>query len=126
MLSNEGKTGSYLQYAAVRCKRVIEKSKTQPDLKFKKIKINEHEKAVIFNIFTIQNELKRSFENISPTPLLESLHRLSKAFSNFYHSSPIINEDPETERFTVNLTYCTLKTLKEALKIFGISIPSRM
>ena len=55
VLSNEGKTGSYLQYAAVRCKRVIEKSKTQPDLKFKKIKINEHEKSVIFNIFTIQN-----------------------------------------------------------------------
>ena len=126
VLSNEGKTGSYLQYAAVRCKRVIEKSGIQPDLKFEKIKMNENEKAVIFNIFTIQNELKRSFENISPTPLLESLHRLSKAFSNFYHSSPIINEDPKTEMFRVNLTYCTLKTLEEALKIFGISIPSRM
>ena len=126
VLSNEGKTGSYLQYAAVRCKRVIEKSGIQPDLKFEKTKMNKDEKALIFNIFTIQNELKRSFETISPTPLLESLHRLSKAFSNFYHSSPIINEDPKLEKFRINLAYCTLKTLEETLKIFGISVPSRM
>ena len=99
----------------------------------KKIKNEFNNEKIILNncdeIISMQGRpiaLKRSFENISPTPLLESLHRLSKAFSNFYHSSPIINEDPKTEMFRVNLTYCTLKTLEEALKIFGISIPSRM
>ena len=126
VLSNEGKTGSYLQYAAVRCKRVLEKSNKKPNLEYKMMEMNKQEKALLFQLFTIQNELKRSFEKISPTPLLESLHRLSKCFSNFYHSSPIINKDKQLEDFRLNLTYFTLKTLEESLEIFGISIPEKM
>ena len=126
VLSNEGKTGSYLQYAAVRCKRVLEKSNKKPNLQYSRTNMNKEEKALLFQLFTIQNELKRSFENISPTPLLEALHRLAKSFSNFYHSSPIINENKKTENFRLNLTYCTLETLEESLKVFGISIPEKM
>ena len=126
VLSNEGKTGSYLQYAAVRCKRVLEKSDKKPNLQYSPTDMNKEEKALLFQLFTIQNELKRSFESISPTPLLEALHRLAKSFSNFYHSSPIINENKKTENFRLNLTYCTLETLEKSLKVFGISVPEKM
>jgi len=115
MLSMEGDTGPYVQYAAVRAKRIVEKfgrGKPGLDAEFEPLA----RKLVRFRIAVMETAKLRR-----PDILASYLLRLSKRFNEIYVKERI-GGIPEREWITER----TCLVLEKGLELLGIETPGRM
>ena len=137
-LAFDGDSGPYLQYAAVRAAKILEKvgatpnDVTTPDSLgdcFKKVGSEESEDvwALIFaatELATIVDTVVRTEE---PAHIARFALVLAQRFNNFYHRYHIVKETDETKRalrlLAVQMFY---REHTKALELMGIPVPERM
>jgi arginyl-tRNA synthetase len=122
----EGDSGPYIQYSAVRCKSLIRKSKGEG---FKaKVELKDpSELRLINSILDYESVLSLSFDNFKPNYLATYLLDLSKAFSNFYNTCPILSlEDEDLKQTRLHLVESYLKVLTLGLSVLNIQVPDEM
>jgi arginyl-tRNA synthetase len=128
-LEFEGETGPYIQYAAVRAKRILEKAKKKPALasiKFKHLN-NKDEQRLIKQIGKLPSVIAESAETYQPHIIANYAYALADKFSSFYTTNPVLNaEDTEVRDARLGLVNATFKTLKKCLYLLGIEVPDRM
>jgi|ETN01SMinimDraft_4_1059930.scaffolds.fasta_scaffold02283_6 arginyl-tRNA synthetase len=128
-LEFEGETGPYIQYAAVRAKRILEKAKKKPALasiKFKHLN-NKDEQRLIKQIGKLPSVIAESAETYQPHIIANYAYALADKFSSFYTTNPVLDaEDTEVRDARLGLVNATFKTLKKCLYLLGIEVPDRM
>ena len=126
--SFEGKTGPYLQYAAVRIKSILRKAEeagfaartvTPPEV--------GEERDLLIELTNFPEVIERAIELRSPNHVAEYAHVLAGKFNRFYDACHILSEENQARRASLlALVRWTLATLETLLDMLGIEVPDRM
>ncbi|MFD2925024.1 arginine--tRNA ligase [Halobacillus naozhouensis] len=123
MLTFEGDTAPYLQYANARAQSLLEKAKyVQEDAE-----VSLHDP----NAWTVVKQLRlfpemvmRAYTDYDPSKIARYLLDLAKAFNKYYAGTKILQEEQLHARLT--LVYGFSVVLKEGLRLLGIHTPEKM
>jgi arginyl-tRNA synthetase len=126
MLSFEGNTGPYLQYAYTRCKSILKNVKTQ--VRNKKTKnLDFYEKKLVKKILEFNEIVEKSCKELKPHYICNYLYSLSTLFSEFYHNCRVLDEkDLEKRNFRISLVASVKTILENSFKLLGIETPELM
>lgn len=127
MLSFEGATAPYLQYAYARIKSIF--SKAEITQFSEKIQIIEpQEKALALKLLQLEDVIDAVISECTPNLLCNYLYELASLYMSFYEACPILKEDISVEVKESRLALCQLiaETLKQGLDILGIEVMERM
>ena len=127
-LEFEGETGPYIQYAAVRAKRILEKVKEMPKISNASIdKIEEETHELIKHISKFPEVLLNSAENYEPHRIASYSYKLAEYFNAFYNNYRVLDEkDKKVRDLRILIVSAAFNTLRICLNLLGIEIPERM
>lgn len=128
MLSLEGNTSPYLQYAHARICSIFSKSDVSRDsLSSSIIIVDKEEELLAKRLISFPNVIEESISTYSPHKLCNYLHSLASSFASFYENCPVLkNDDKKIIGSRLVLCDLTSRTLKLGLELLGIEAPERM
>ncbi|MCO6517799.1 arginine--tRNA ligase [Snodgrassella sp.] len=119
MLSFEGNTAPYLQYAYTRVQSVFRKAETWD--KNSEISLNEPlEQQLAVELLKFEDILNSVADTAYPHYLAAYLYQIATLFSRFYEACPILKTDEATRNSRLQLASLTGKTLQQGLALLGI------
>lgn len=129
MLSFEGDTAPYLQYAYTRIRSIFRKAEINFDEFSAPVAIAQaQEKALAVKLLQFSEVVQAVSANSTPHLLCAYLYELSSSFMSFYEACPILKdgvaEQDKTSRLMLSLL--AAKTLKQGLDLLGIETMERM
>ncbi|MHC4100712.1 MAG: arginine--tRNA ligase [Planctomycetota bacterium] len=131
MITFEGNTGPYLQYAHARVCSIFAKAgldPDDPDLGGAEIEIAEPAEKRLAQLLlrypTVVADVARTLE---PHRLCTYLHELANAYSAFYETCPVLKaEGQAVRRSRLHLCRLVRRVLADGLDLLGINAPRRM
>jgi arginyl-tRNA synthetase len=126
--SFEGKTGPYLQYAAVRIKSILRKTADQ-GLAGGEIlaPIVDVERGLILELLRLPEVVQRAIDLRGPNHVAEYAYNLSGTWNRFYERCHILSEADEGRQASwLALAEWTEASLETLLHLLGIEVPDRM
>ena len=125
MVSFEGETGPYIQYAYARIQSILRKANFQPDAEAT-YSLNDPESWEIIKLLQdFGRVVKRAADNYEPSLIAKYAISLAQAFNKYYAHMRILDESPERDS-RLALSYSTAVVLKEALRLLGVEAPEKM
>ena len=125
MVSFEGETGPYVQYAYARIQSILRKANFTPSADAT-YSLNDPESWEIIKLLQdFSRIVKRAAENYDPSLIAKYAISLAQAFNKYYAHTRILDESPERES-RLALSYSTAVVLKEALRLLGVQAPEKM
>jgi arginyl-tRNA synthetase len=123
----EGKTGPYLQYAAVRIKSILRKAQAEGHARAAPIIASEEERRLALQLLN-RNEIMAGAEiKRAPNLICDFVFTLAQNFSRFYTEHHILSETDEALRSArLGLCALTLAEIERLLNLLGIEVPERM
>jgi arginyl-tRNA synthetase len=123
----EGRTGPYLQYAAVRIQSILRKARGEGHAEGAPAIHSPEERALVLQLLTLTDAMAAAEEKRAPNILCDYAFELSQRFSRFYSAHHIMSEKDEGLR-AARLGLCarTLDILTRVLGLLGIEVPERM
>lgn len=129
MLSFEGNTAPYLQYAHARICSIFRKAAISKD-SFENTEMqitNINEASLSRVLIGFSESIDDAINNYAPHRLAVYLHKLAQEFASFYENCPVLVYDSESI-MNNRLALCSLtaRTLSTGLNLLGIDSPERM
>ena len=125
MVSFEGETGPYVQYAYARIQSILRKADFKPSLDAN-YNLNDAESWEIIKLIQdFARVVKRASDNFEPSLIAKYAISLAQAFNKYYAHTRILEETPERDS-RLALSYTTAVVLKEALRMLGVEAPEKM
>jgi len=129
MLSFEGATAPYLQYAYSRIQSIF--SKAALDLSQTPAIINilePQEKSLALKLLQLEDVIDAVISECMPNLLCNYLYELASLYMSFYEACPILKEGIDIDVKNSRLALCQIisNTLKQGLDILGIETMERM
>ena len=125
MVSFEGETGPYVQYAYARIQSILSKADFKPSLDAN-YNLNDAESWEIIKLLQdFARVVKRASDNFEPSLIAKYAISLAQAFNKYYAHTRILDENPERDS-RLALSYTTAVVLKEALRMLGVEAPEKM
>lgn len=125
MVSFEGETGPYVQYAYARIQSILRKADFKPSLDAN-YNLNDAESWEIIKLLQdFARVVKRAADNFEPSLIAKYAISLAQAFNKYYAHTRILDENPERDS-RLALSYTTAVMLKEALRMLGVEAPEKM
>ena len=125
MVSFEGETGPYVQYAYARIQSILRKANFTPSTDAT-YSLNDPESWEIIKLLQdFSRVVKRAAENYDPSLIAKYAINLAQAFNKYYAHTRILDESPERDS-RLALSYSTAVVLKEALRLLGVDAPEKM
>ena len=128
MLSFEGETGPYLQYAHARIRSILARSGGEAsagNMARYTLPSNE-EGRLARELLAFSDAVDAAASELAPHRICKQLHRISQAFGSFYEHCPVLIEDPSLRVERISLCNLTGDILQAGLELLGIDAPSRM
>ena len=129
MLSFEGNTAPYLQYAYTRICSIFRKA----DIAMEKFSANvtilePQEKQLALKILQFNEVVEQVAIDCYPHSLCNYLYELSSLFMSFYEHCPILKSDVTVETAQSRLQLCTYSAaiLQQGLDLLGIEVMEKM
>jgi arginyl-tRNA synthetase len=121
----EGKTGPYLQYAAVRIRSILRRAgnaaPAAPRIQ------SPQERELVLLLLGLGAAMQAAEEKRAPNILCDYAFGLAQSFSRFYAEHHILSEsDAGLRAARLGLCSLTLAVLTKALDLLGIEVPERM
>ena len=139
MLSFEGDTGPYLQYAHARIRSIFRRAASapaeaagtgngSPGTRAGAIALQEpEERALGLSLLGYGAALRAAVAESSPSKLCAYLYGLATAFTTFYERCPVLRApDSATRESRLALAETTARVLEQGLGLLGIEAPERM
>ena len=129
MLSFDGNTAPYLQYAYARICSIFRKwggdRESLRDAVF--VLSNSQELTLSRRLAEFPSIFDNSFDTFSPHKLCTHLHSIASAFASFYENCNVLKEeDDDIAKSRLALCELTARELQLGLGIMGIDVPERM
>ena len=129
MLSFDGNTAPYLQYAYARICSIFRRAQVERDsVRSVTPSLDEpQEKALALMLLQFDSTVHDTLDKFSPHRLCTYLFEVAQAFTAFYEACPVLKEGYEATRES-RLALCdiTARTLNQGLALLGIEAPERM
>ncbi|WP_303973186.1 arginine--tRNA ligase [Streptococcus merionis] len=125
MVSFEGETGPYVQYAHARIQSILRKADFTPDAN-QTYSLNDPESWDILTLLqAFGATVERAADKFEPSIIAKYAVNLAQAFNKFYAHTRILDDSPERDS-RLALAYATGLVLKESLRLLGVSAPNEM
>jgi arginyl-tRNA synthetase len=129
MLSFEGNTAPYLQYAYTRIKSIFRKANLNAESVTGEITATDPaEKALALKLLQFGEAVDQVALDAYPHQLCSYLYELSSLYMKFYEACPILRSDisVEVRNSRLQLSDVTATTLSSGLDLLGIEVMERM
>jgi arginyl-tRNA synthetase len=126
MLSFEGNTSLYMQYAYARIQSIFRKHGKEVTGELVIGDALEHRLATM--LLRFEDVLQRAAQDASPHQITTYLYDVVTLFMRFYEQNPILKEgvDEVTKMSRLQLANLTAKTIKQGLDILGIQVVDKL
>ena len=121
MLSFEGNTAPYLQYAYTRVQSVFRKA-GEWDATAPTVLTEPLEKQLAAELLKFEDVLQSVADTAYPHYLAAYLYQIATLFSSFYEACPILKSEGATRNSRLQLAKLTGDTLKQGLELLGIDV----
>jgi arginyl-tRNA synthetase len=130
MVTFTGNTGVYLQYAHARVRSILRRAEAEgigPAATDITITLEPAERALALALDEYEQTLCDVAETLEPHRLCGYIIELSRAYTDFYESCPVLRAADATIRAN-RLALCELtgRTLSSGLQVLGIEAPDRL
>lgn len=123
----EGKTGPYLQYAAVRIQSMLRKADGQGAERAAPVIRSPEERKLVLQLLSLSDALAAAEDKRAPNMLCEYAFELAQNFSRFYSEHHVLSEaDSGLRASRLGLCALVLAVLTRVLDLLGIEVPERM
>jgi len=123
----EGKTGPYMQYAAVRIQSILRRAEGEGHKAAAPVIRSPEERNLVLALLGLSNAMAGAEAKRAPNILCEYVFDVAQKFSRFYSEHHILSEtDAELRAARLGLCALTLRVLEKVLTLLGIEIPARM
>ncbi|WP_373767529.1 arginine--tRNA ligase [Glaesserella sp.] len=127
MLSFEGNTAPYMQYAYTRVRSIFSRAGIDPNsLTGNIVLIDEKERNLAIKLLQFEEAVTVVAKDGTPHVLCQYLYELAGIFSSFYEACPILNAEESIKQSRLKLAHLTAKTLKQGLDLLGIKTVEKM
>lgn len=128
MLSFEGNTAPYMQYAYTRVISIFKRADIDESTLTQPIVLTEsHEKLLALRLVQFDEVIMQVSREGTPHVMCAYLYDLAQTFSGFYENCPILStEDEKVRQSRLKLARLTARTLKQGLDTLGIETVDRM
>ena len=128
MLSFEGATAPYLQYAYTRVRSILRRADIADSFSAPLVINEEAEKQLAVKLLRFEEALQQVMKDAQPNLLCNYLYELASLYMSFYEACPILKEgvEPTQRDSRLMLSIFTSKLLKQGLDLLGIEVMERM
>ncbi|HGM9892932.1 TPA: arginine--tRNA ligase [Proteus mirabilis] len=128
MLSFEGNTAPYMQYAYTRVASIFKRADIDESALTQPISLTQpHEKQLALRLVQFDETITQVAREGTPHVMCAYLYDLAQSFSGFYENCPILSaEDDNVRQSRLKLARLTARTLKQGLETLGIETVDRM
>lgn len=129
MLSFDGNTAPYLQYAHARIRSIFRRAGVDPAVLVGTVPVldDPRERALALRLLRFDAAVAEMIETHSPHKLCTYIHDLATDFTSFYEHCPVLKADSDAVR-TSRLVLCdaTARVIARGLGLLGIDAPEQM
>jgi arginyl-tRNA synthetase len=123
----EGKTGPYLQYAAVRIQSILRKARDEGHVAGPAAIHSPEERALVLQLLSLGDAMLAAEQKRAPNILCDYAFTLAQNFSRFYSAHHILSEsDTGLRGHRLGLCVLVLEVMTRTLDLLGIAVPERM
>ncbi|HGN1974109.1 arginine--tRNA ligase [Proteus mirabilis] len=128
MLSFEGNTAPYMQYAYTRVASIFKRAEIDESALTQPISLTQpHEKQLALRLVQFDETITQVAREGTPHVMCAYLYDLAQSFSGFYENCPILSaENDNVRQSRLKLARLTARTLKQGLETLGIETVDRM
>ncbi|MEU4352458.1 arginine--tRNA ligase [Streptomyces sp. NPDC023838] len=128
MVSLNGDTSVYLQYAYARIKSILRKSEGAAPTAHPELELAPAERALGLHLDAFGELLTEATAEYAPHKVAAYLYQLASLFTTFYDQCPVIKPRPAQEVVENRLLLCdlTARTLHQGMALLGIRTPERL
>jgi arginyl-tRNA synthetase len=128
MLSFDGNTGPYLQYAHARICSIFRRAEVdRASVRGVDIEVGTpQERALALRLLAYPTAIDTTLETYSPHKLCTYVYDLATDFTAFYEHCPVLKADEPLRSSRLALADLTARTLQHALCLLGIDAPEQM
>ena len=128
MLSFEGATAPYLQYAYTRVRSILRRAEIADGFSAALVIAQEQEKQLAVKLLRFEEVLQQVMKDAQPNLLCNYLYELASLYMAFYEACPILKDgvEPAQRDSRLMLSIFTSKLLKQGLDLLGIEVMERM
>ncbi|MFG3491814.1 arginine--tRNA ligase [Streptomyces sp. NPDC047972] len=128
MVSLNGDTSVYLQYAYARVRSIFGKAGDRTPLAHPELELAPAERALGLHLDQFGEVIAEAAEEHAPHKLAAYLYQLASLFTTFYSECPVIKPAPAQDVAENRLFLCdlTARTLHQGMALMGIRTPERL
>lgn len=128
MLSFEGATAPYLQYAYTRIRSIVRRAELMEDFSAPIVINEDAEKALALAVLRFEEALDQVMREATPHVLCGYLYDLASRFMSFYEACPILKDGiaPEVRASRLMQSMVVARLMKQGLDLLGIEVMERM
>jgi arginyl-tRNA synthetase len=128
MLSFDGNTGPYLQYAHARICSIFRRAEVdRVAARSATILVDTpQERALALRLLAYPTAIDTTLDSYSPHKLCTYVFELATDFTSFYEHCPVLKADEPIRSSRLALADLTARTLQHALGLLGIDAPEQM
>ncbi|MFI7410884.1 arginine--tRNA ligase [Streptomyces sp. NPDC049627] len=127
MVSLNGDTSVYLQYAYARIKSILRKAEGTAPAAHPDLELAPAERALGLHLDAFGNTVFEAAAEYAPHKLAAYLYQLATHLTTFYDQCPVLKADtPEQTENRLFLVDLTARTLHQGMALLGIRTPERL
>ncbi|WP_327284745.1 MULTISPECIES: arginine--tRNA ligase [unclassified Streptomyces] len=128
MVSLNGDTSVYLQYAYARIKSILRRAGDREAVAHPELELAPAERALGLHLDQFGELIAEAAAEHAPHKLAAYLYQLSSLFTTFYDQCPVVKPEPELVVGENRLFLCdlTARTLSKGMSLLGIRTPERL
>jgi len=126
MLSFDGNTAPYLLYAYARIRSIFRRAELDPDTDYALVVQATEEKVLALKLLQFSETVETLAEDCLPNQLCLYLYELAGVFMKFYEACPVLKAEGAERTARLGLCQHTARTLRQGLKLLGITTLEQM
>jgi arginyl-tRNA synthetase len=127
MLSFDGDTGPYLQYAHARVRSIFRRAEVSPPPRGHTPRLGEPaERALALHLLGFGQAVATAADSFSPSKLCTYLFDLATVFTTFYEACRVLVDDAEVRTSRLALCDLSARTLHLGLSLLGMEAPDQI
>ncbi|MGV9892557.1 arginine--tRNA ligase [Streptomyces sp. NPDC003395] len=128
MVSLNGDTSVYLQYAYARIQSILRKAGEVRPAAHPELELHEAERALGLHLDAFAEVVAEAATEYAPHKMTAYLYQLASLFTSFYDKCPVIKPQPPKDIAENRLFLCdvTARTLHQGMALLGIRTPERL